>query len=200
MRIRLMAPPKCSWRCRDRRRSEEKIGFWRLRIGMAAGAARLRWNRRLKRRRWPWQHWPPIPKKSQMQSSAEHTGCLKEFRARRCQPLPSAFISRSCGISKNSTRWFLRLARCRRFAASFLFPKQRLDETHGIEGFDVLRFFAEANEFDRDIELLADGDDHAAFGGAIQLGEDDAGDVDGLADHLGLLDGVLAAGGIEHEQ
>ena len=56
------------------------------------------------------------------------------------------------------------------------------------------------DEFHGDIELIADGDDHAALGGAVEFGEDDAGDADGLAEILRLRDGVLAGGGIEHQQ
>jgi hypothetical protein len=82
----------------------------------------------------------------------------------------------------------------------FIFAEERFDEADGIEGFDVFGLFTEADELDGNVELLANGDDHAAFGRAVELGEDDAGDVDGLAEHLGLLDGVLAAGGVEDEE
>src|SRR4051812_13496308 len=61
---------------------------------------------------------------------------------------------------------------------SFIFAEEGFDEADGVEGFDVFGFFAEADEFHRNIQLFADGDDHAAFGGAVELGEDDAGDGD----------------------
>ena len=53
---------------------------------------------------------------------------------------------------------------------------------------------------DWQIEIVEDGKDHAAFGRAIELGDDDAGDAGGIAEALGLLDGVLARGAIKHEQ
>jgi hypothetical protein len=39
--------------------------------------------------------------------------------------------------------------------------------------------FAEADELDRDAEVALDGDDDAALGGAVELGQDDPGDADG---------------------
>ena len=46
---------------------------------------------------------------------------------------------------------------------------------------------------------LGDGYGDAAFGSAIELGEDDAGDACGLGEEAGLLQSVLAGGGI-HDQ
>jgi hypothetical protein len=51
-----------------------------------------------------------------------------------------------------------------------LLPEQCLDEALGVEGFDVFGGFAEAYEFDGDVELLGDGDDGAAFGGGVEDG------------------------------
>lgn len=61
-----------------------------------------------------------------------------------------------------------------------------LDEGFGVEGLDVLRFFADADELDGDVGLVADGDDDAAFGGAIEFGEHNAGDMDGVAEDFEL--------------
>ena len=47
---------------------------------------------------------------------------------------------------------------------------------------------------------MGDGDDDAALGGAVELGEDDAGDVGGLGEEAGLLQAVLAGGGVDDEQ
>ena len=45
-----------------------------------------------------------------------------------------------------------------------------------------------------------DGEDDAALGRAVELGEHHAGDVDGLGELLGLGQAVLAGGGVEHQQ
>ena len=87
-----------------------------------------------------------------------------------------------------------------RLRYGFCFGEEGFDEIFGVEGFDVFGFFAEADEFDGQIELVADGDDDAALGGAVEFGEEDAGDVDGLEEFLGLADGVLAGGGVEDEE
>src|SRR5262249_16622431 len=54
--------------------------------------------------------------------------------------------------------------------------------------------------FYRDVQSVIDGDHDAPFGGAIELGEKNAGDIDGFLEDFSLKNGVLAAGGIEHEQ
>ena len=62
-----------------------------------------------------------------------------------------------------------------------LSAEERFDEFIRVEFCDVLGLFAQADEFHRDVELFLDGDDDAAAGGAVELGEHDAGDVDGFA-------------------
>ena len=59
---------------------------------------------------------------------------------------------------------------------------------------------ADADELDGQVDRLADGDDDAPLGGAVELGEDDAGAADRLGEDLGLADRVLAVGGVEDEQ
>ena len=49
-------------------------------------------------------------------------------------------------------------------------------------------------------ELGLDGEHDAALGGAVELGEHDAGDVDRLGELARLGEAVLAGGGVEHEQ
>ncbi len=82
----------------------------------------------------------------------------------------------------------------------FVFREEGFDEFFGVEGFDVVGGFADADEFDGDVELVADGDDDAAFGGAVEFGEEDTSDVDGFEEFLGLADGVLAGRRVEHQQ
>src|SRR5947199_10503363 len=61
---------------------------------------------------------------------------------------------------------------------SFRGGEQRLGELLRVEGLQVVCFFAQANEKDRQAELFLDGDDHAALAGAIEFGDDEAGDFD----------------------
>ena len=75
-----------------------------------------------------------------------------------------------------------------------------VDETFRIERSEIVRAFAQADELDGHAELLLHGDDDAALGGAVELGQDHAGDADRFGEHLGLRHAVLAGGGVEHEQ
>jgi len=54
-----------------------------------------------------------------------------------------------------------------------------LDELLGVEGFDVLVGLAQPDELDREVDLVADGDDDPALGRAVELGQEDSGHVDG---------------------
>ncbi len=78
--------------------------------------------------------------------------------------------------------------------------EEGIDEGLGIEGEDVFDFFADAGKADRKAEFVGDGDHDAAFGGAVELGKDDAGDTGGFGEEPGLLQTVLAGGGIDDEQ
>src|SRR6478672_743561 len=71
-----------------------------------------------------------------------------------------------------------------------------VDEGLGVEGREVVGTLTETDELDGDAELALDRDDDAALGRAVELGQDDARDVDGLGEHLGLLEAVLAGGGV----
>src|SRR3954471_7707853 len=75
-----------------------------------------------------------------------------------------------------------------------------VDEGLGVEGSEVVRTLAEADELDRHAELALDGDDDAALGRAVELGQHDPRDVDGLREDLRLLEAVLAGGGVEDEE
>ena len=52
--------------------------------------------------------------------------------------------------------------------------------------------FADADVFDRNLELVGDANDHAAFGGAVELGQRESIDLGGGGELLCLFDGVLA--------
>src|SRR5262245_53301918 len=50
--------------------------------------------------------------------------------------------------------------------------EQRLDKGIGVKGLEVVQGFADADELDREVHDLADGDDNAPLGGAVELGQD----------------------------
>ena len=82
----------------------------------------------------------------------------------------------------------------------FLFLKQRLRELFRVEGLQVVRLLAEADEFDGQAEFLLDGHDHAAFARAVEPGHDEAGERDGLVEFARLVERVHAGAAVEHEQ
>ena len=47
---------------------------------------------------------------------------------------------------------------------------------------------------------MANGDDDSAFGGAVELRQNQAGAVDRVGKILGLTESVLAGGGVEYQQ
>src|SRR6266542_1059185 len=77
---------------------------------------------------------------------------------------------------------------------------KRLHELMSVEGTQVLDLFADADEAHRHLQFVTDAEDDAALGGAVELGEDDTSDVHGLLEAGGLGDGVLAVGGVEHQE
>jgi len=70
----------------------------------------------------------------------------------------------------------------------------------GVEGDEVVDLFAGADEADGQAEFAGDGDDDAAFGGAVELGEDDAGHADGRGELASLSETVLAGSGVHHQE
>ena len=62
--------------------------------------------------------------------------------------------------------------------------EQRVDELLGTEGLQVVDLFANADEAQRLGALAGDGGHHAALGGAVELGEHEAGDADGGVEGL----------------
>ena len=80
------------------------------------------------------------------------------------------------------------------------FLKQASGEGVGIEGLQIVQPLAHADEFHRQLEFVFDGEHHAAPGGAVELGQHDAGQLRHLHEFLGLVDGVLAGGGVQHQQ
>ena len=56
-----------------------------------------------------------------------------------------------------------------------LFREERFDVGLRVERLQVVELLADADELDRQAELLLDAEDRAALGGAVELGQDDAG-------------------------
>src|SRR5207253_11289770 len=77
-----------------------------------------------------------------------------------------------------------------------LLRKQGFDELVRVELLQVAHFLADADVPHGDLQRVADADDDAAFGGAVELGEDESGHAKRVMDLAGLLDGVLAGGGV----
>ena len=69
-----------------------------------------------------------------------------------------------------------------------------------MEGLQGRGLLADAQELDRLAGDLADGQGRAAAGVAVGLGEDDAGQRQGLVEGLGGVGRVLAGHGVDHEQ
>ena len=67
-----------------------------------------------------------------------------------------------------------------------------------VEFAEIFGLLADADEADRQPELARDGDHDAALGGAVELGEHEAGDAHGFVKLRGLRERVLALVGIEH--
>ena len=80
------------------------------------------------------------------------------------------------------------------------FFKQAFGEGVGVEGLQVVEALAHADEFDRELELVFDGQHHAAAGGAVELGQDDTGQLRRLHELPRLIDRVLPGGGVQHQQ
>ncbi len=70
----------------------------------------------------------------------------------------------------------------------------------GIEVFEGLQLLADADELDRDLGDFLDGQRRAAAGIAVELGEDDAVEIEGVVEGLGAIDRVLAGHGVADEK
>ena len=77
---------------------------------------------------------------------------------------------------------------------------ERVDEGGTVEGDDVFDLFADARVNHWELEFGGDGEDDAALGGAVELGEDDAGDAGGFGEEAGLGEAVLPGSGVHDEE
>src|SRR6478609_6555495 len=78
--------------------------------------------------------------------------------------------------------------------------EEGVDEGGSVEGGHVVGALAQSDELDGYAELALHLDDDPALGGPVELGQDDAGDVDDLTEDARLDEAVLAGGGVEDEE
>ena len=74
-----------------------------------------------------------------------------------------------------------------------------MDELPGIERGQVTEVLSRADEENWHLQFLLDGKDYSPTGGAVQLGQEDAGAFHRLLEGFGLSQAVLACGGIQSE-
>src|ERR1019366_9381225 len=77
--------------------------------------------------------------------------------------------------------------------------EQRIDEVLRVERQKIADFFTNSHVSHRQAKFLRDGYHHAAFGGAVEFGEHNAGHAGGLRKQPGLLRSVLAGGRVHHQ-
>lgn len=64
--------------------------------------------------------------------------------------------------------------------------EERLDELFAVEYAQLVDAFSDADVTDRDVELVADADYHAAFGRAVEFGDGERSDLRRLRELPGL--------------
>ena len=69
-----------------------------------------------------------------------------------------------------------------------------------LEGAQIVDALAHADIANRRAELLGQGEDDTTLGRAVELGQHQPGKLHRLVELFGLVDGVLAGAGIEHQQ
>ena len=77
--------------------------------------------------------------------------------------------------------------------------KNRIDEFACREAAQVFDALADADEFDRQLELAGDTDGNTTFGGAVECCEDHAADTECLVEFAGLNQRILTGVRVEHE-
>ena len=77
--------------------------------------------------------------------------------------------------------------------------EKRLDKDVGIERLKVVEPFTHSDEFDREVDRLANRHDDSSFCCAVQLGQNYAGTSNALGEDFSLADRVLAVGCVKDE-
>src|SRR2546423_1351803 len=78
--------------------------------------------------------------------------------------------------------------------------QERVDDRPRLHRHQVVGLLADTEELHRELELVRDRQDSPALRGAMELGDDDAGDLRGLGELPRLHDGVLARRAVEDEE
>jgi len=73
-------------------------------------------------------------------------------------------------------------------------------EAVGVEGLELVEFFAGSCKFDGAFGDFSEGEGGSAAGVAIEFGENDAGEAEGAVEVFGDGDGLLAGGGVADEK
>src|ERR1700732_1270898 len=78
--------------------------------------------------------------------------------------------------------------------------EERVDIGLRVEGDEVVDFFAGADKADGEVQFAGDGDNDAAFGGAVELGKHDTGNARVPPKLAGLVETILAGGRVENQE
>src|SRR3989475_9194755 len=78
--------------------------------------------------------------------------------------------------------------------------EERIHKRLRVKGHQVLYLFSNADETNGQAKLAHDGDDDAALGRAVELGEHDAGDADGRGKLARLGEVGLTGGSVHYQQ
>ena len=81
-------------------------------------------------------------------------------------------------------------------AERFAHAEDAAGEAVRVKRLELVELFADAGEFDRALGHLAHGERRAAAGIAVELGEDEAGDLEGVVEMGGHAHRLLAGGGV----
>ena len=86
------------------------------------------------------------------------------------------------------------------FLGARLFLKQRLCELFRVERLQIVRLLAQADKFNRQAKLFLNGHHHSPLACSVELGDDEAGERDGLVKFARLIKRVHPRGRIEDKQ
>src|ERR1700722_12659215 len=105
------------------------------------------------------------------------------------QPTVGFGLARPTPLRARSSAWSMKRMSCEFTYFSRIFHelvKERVGVSFGVERNEIVDLFAGADETNRQAEFARNGDDDAALRGAVELGENDAGDANGRCEFAGL--------------
>src|ERR1022692_551515 len=114
-------------------------------------------------------------------------------------PLPSTSTAPTHGFGEaRATPFLASSSACCMNASSLeglhISIEQRIDEVLRVERQKIADLFTNSHVAHRQAKFFRDGYHHAALGGAVELGEHNAGHAGGLGKQPGLLQPILAGG------